>query len=374
MAEGNSDRVILIAGAGPVGLTAALELARRGFVPRIVDRDEGPAPLSESRALLVNARTLALLAPSGATPGIVARGQRIEGLRIFSRDRQLAAVDATGLPGPYENHCLPQGETGRVLLARLAAFGVEPEWRTEAIRLGGDPDNPEVTLRMPSGNEETVRPDILVDAEGAHSVVRKALGIGFPGESVPNAFYLADYRYDRPLDASHAEGHFYNPGAIAHFPVRADTLRFVSTMPDFAERIEHPATVVETPWTASFRVSFRHADPMSKGNVFLVGDAAHIHSPVGGRGMNLGIEDACWLAWLISEGREQDYSGYRVQTARKVLSVTHLLTRMILMSNPVAIALRNAILPIATRIPAFSHRLRTTLAGFDTPAPPWLKP
>lgn len=373
--DGNiSGRTIFIAGAGPVGLTAALELARRGFIPRIVDREEGPAPLSESRALAINARTLALLEPGDVTPEIVARAQHVEALRIFSHDKRLATVDATGIPGRYDGlHCLPQGDTERILLDRLARFQIAPEWRTEVVRLGADPTAPEVTVRKADGTEETVRCDILVDAEGAHSVIRKALGIGFPGESVPNTFFLADYRYEYPVDTGHAEVHFFNPGAIARIPVRADTLRYVSTLADFAERIDHPAAVAEVPWKASFHVSFRHVDPMSKGNVFLAGDAAHVHSPVGGRGMNLGIEDACWLAWLISEGREQDFSRRRIETARHVLVQTHQLTRMILMRNPVAIAVRNTVLPLVARIPALRRRMVTSVAGFDTPAPPWLQ-
>ncbi|HET7411690.1 MAG TPA: FAD-dependent monooxygenase [Pararhizobium sp.] len=364
---------IIVSGAGPVGLAAALELARRGFAPRIVDKADGPAPLTESRALAVNPRTLALLEPSGASEEIIAAAQHIREMRIRSRDKRLVMLDLTAMEGRYKGiRGLAQGRTERILIERLAAFGIAPERQTELTLTGTDPAKPEVMLRHADGREETARPDILIVAEGAHSEARHALGIGFPGESVKHAFYLADFRYDRAIDTGHGEAVFFNPGVFARLPVAADTLRYISTMPNFTDLIDHPASVVETPWKTDFHVSFRHVDPMSKGNIFLAGDAAHIHSPVGGRGMNLGIEDACWLAFLISEGREADYSGLRTATARTVLSKTQQMTRMILLANPLAIAARNALMPLALNMPAIRRKAILSVAGLDTPAPPWL--
>lgn len=364
---------IIISGAGPVGLAAALELARRGFRPRIVDKSDAPAPLTESRALAVNPRTLALLEPSGASEEIVAAGQHIRAMRIRSRDKLLFKLDATAIEGRYKGmRGLAQGRTERILIDRLAGFGIAPERQTELTLTGTDPAKPEVLLRRADGREETARPDILIAAEGAHSEIRHALGIGFPGESVKHGFYLVDFRYDRPIDTSHGEAVFFNPGVFARLPVAADTLRYISTMPNFTDLIDHPAPIVETPWKTDFHVSFRHVDPMSKGNIFLAGDAAHIHSPVGGRGMNLGIEDACWLAFLISEGRETEYSGLRTATARIVLSKTHQMTRMVLLANPLAIAARNTLMPLALGIPAIRRKALASIAGLDTPAPPWL--
>jgi 2-polyprenyl-6-methoxyphenol hydroxylase-like FAD-dependent oxidoreductase len=111
---------------------------------------------------------------------------------------------------------------------------------------------------------------------------------------------------------------------------------------------------------------------MQKGCAFLLGDAAHIHSPVGGRGMNLGIEDACWLAWLISEGRESEYSSLRMPVAKHVLRQTENNTRAIPLSNALAIWLRNTLAPLAFKIPIFRDRMLRGVSGLDTPAPPWL--
>ena len=368
MSQALAGRSVLIAGAGPVGMTAALELARGGFAPRIVDKGDGPAPISESRALAVNTRSLELLAPSGASSEIVAQAQHITEMRVRSRRHPLVTIDLSASPGRYRGvHGLAQGRTERILMERLEGHGVGIEWRKEAR-----PGAPEVTLASADGSEEVVRPDLLIAADGAHSGIRKALGIGFPGESVGSTFYLADIRYEQPLDTHFGEVVFFDPGVIARLPVGGDTFRYISTMENFLDLIDHPARVAGMPWKTDFHVSFRHVDPMSKGNVFLAGDAAHIHSPVGGRGMNLGIEDACWLAWLISQGRERDYSRLRVGTARAVLKQTHMMTRMVLLRNRAATAARGFLLPLAFRVPAVRHKVLRAIAGHDTPHPPWL--
>lgn len=233
---------ILIAGAGPAGLTAALELARRGFVPRIVDDGEGPVPLEESRALGINARTLTLLSPSGVAERIVTAAQPVAHFRIRSEAKPLADVDTRQVPGRFGAiHALSQGATERLLIEALAAHGITPEWQTavmtEAIN---DLQKPEVTLRCGDRGTETVRPDILIGADGAHSAMRKALGVGFPGEALEAYFYIADFRYAKPVDSHFVEITLCDPGMIGRLPVSSDVLRYISTQEDFESRIVHP--------------------------------------------------------------------------------------------------------------------------------------
>lgn len=185
-------RSVLIAGAGPVGLTAALELARRGFAPRIIDDGTGPTPVEESRALGVNARTLTLLSLSGVAERIVEAAQSIDCFRVRTGGKILFELDAKQVEGRFSAiRGLAQGHTERLLLEALSAYGIAPEWQT-AIVAGeiADFQKPEVTLRHADGAMEAVRPDILVGADGAHSVVRKAMGAGFPGEALEAYFYL----------------------------------------------------------------------------------------------------------------------------------------------------------------------------------------
>ena len=197
------------------------------------------------------------------------------------------------------------------MAARLAEFGIVPQWGTAfegfAEAKSGKPVS---KLSGPKGVEE-FEADIVIGADGARSLVRKSLGLDFAGEGFPETFHLADVVYDRDIERDFVQARFQNPGVIAYIPVNKRTFRYISTLPDFKDRIQHPAEPVEIVWESTFKVSFRHVSSMQKGNVFLAGDAAHIHSPVGGRGMNLGIEDACWLAWLISEGRQGEYTSLR---------------------------------------------------------------
>ncbi len=366
-------RSILIAGAGTTGLTAALELARRGFRPRIVDNDAGPVPMVESRALGVNARILALLGPSRVADAILQEAQQIAQFRIVAKTSRLATLDITKVPGRHSAmHMLAQGHTERLLLSKLDDFEVDPEWQTTVETVSGDLTRPVVSLRRPDGTLETATFDIVISADGAHSAIRKAVGIGFPGEALESSFYLADFRYKREIDPHFVEMQLFDPGMIGRLPVDREVLRYISTLPDFEERIEHPAPVAEVTWRSNFRIHFRHVETMSKGNVFLAGDAAHIHSPAGARGMNLGIEDACWLAWLISEGREGDYDRLRMPAVKTVLKQTRQLTTLFTMSNPLAISMRNLAVPVLFRLPAFSRKLLRGVAGYDTPSPPWI--
>jgi 2-polyprenyl-6-methoxyphenol hydroxylase-like FAD-dependent oxidoreductase len=366
-------RRILIVGAGATGLTAALELARRGYRPRIIDSDAGPVPLLESRALGINARTLTLLSPSRVTDLILQEARQIARFRVTSNGKTLVNLDTTKIPGPYSAvHALAQGHTERLLLGKLSDYEVEPEWQTILETVGGDLSMPQVTFRKKDGAVETASFDIVIGADGAHSAVRKGAGIGFPGEALESSFYLADFRYATPIDPHFAEITLFDPGMIGRLPVEDDVLRYISTLPDFESRIKHPAPIAERVWASNFRIHFRHVDRMAKGNVFLAGDAAHIHSPAGARGMNLGIEDACWLAWLISEGRESEYADLRMPAVKTVLKQTYTLTSLVTMANPFAIALRNFIAPFAFIVPGVARNMLRGVSGYDTPSPPWI--
>jgi 2-polyprenyl-6-methoxyphenol hydroxylase-like FAD-dependent oxidoreductase len=342
--------------------------------PRIVDADEGPTPLNESRALAVNLRTLKLLEPAGLSERIVAEAQLVRQMRIYAGDRLLVTADTMHIDGgKYRGmHVLPLGRTERLFVERLAELGFAPEWRTSCEKLSSPEARPVATLLRPDGSREEAAFDLVIGADGAHSAVRKAVGLPFAGEALDETFHIADYRYAEDVDTSFGEARLFDPGVVARLPVDRRTLRYVSTLADFRDRIRHPAAIESVPWETTFKVSFRHVEAMSSGSVFVIGDAAHIHSPVGGRGMNLGIEDACWLAWLISEGREAEFSALRLPAVRLVVGETLSNTRMVLMKNPVAIALRNLAMPILGRIPALSRRTLASTLGLDTPPPPWL--
>jgi 2-polyprenyl-6-methoxyphenol hydroxylase-like FAD-dependent oxidoreductase len=368
----NFDPRILVVGAGPVGLTAALELSRRGFEPHIIDNDGEPTP--ESRALGVNARTLELLEPSGATERLLARGLRIEGLVLRMGPRELARVATSDIPHRFNFILsLPQSDTERLLIEALAERGVTVGWRTRLQSLESDKAGFACRLDR-DGTPTIVHPATLIGADGAGSTVRKGLGIGFGGESFPGEWGLADVELaDWPFAPSMAVVTLGPHQVCAFIPIREGFGRFISNHPDVLNRLPPEAKVKSVTWQSTFRISFRQVSTYQQGNAFLAGDAAHIHSPVGGRGMNLGIEDACWLAWLTAEGRTQDYTALRWPAGRKVLDFTNQQTRQITSRSLWADVLRRYLGPAILKVPVIRRRLLTRVAGLDTPEAPWLQ-
>lgn len=370
MAASTASKSILVVGAGPVGLTAALELQRRGFSPRVIDKAAGPA--SESRALAVNPRTLDILGPSGVTEELLAIGNPVSRLDVTQDARRLLSVRIGRLRHRYPFMLIvPQADTERILMHALAQRGIEVEWGTEVMDVAWQGDRPQAMLAT-ADDTELLEPDLLIGADGAHSTVRQVARIPFAGESYPMVFALADVRYPLPRDAHVATVELFRGGAVASFPFDAYTFRHAGTSGDIVELVKDRRTASEVLWRSTFHVSFRQVSSFRRGNVFLAGDSAHIHSPVGGRGMNLGIEDAAWLAYLIAEGREADYSDLRGRAARRVLKQTHRMTDFIFQ--------RNMVRPLVARlagtwllaIPMIEQLALRRLAGLDTPTPPWL--
>ncbi|HUE44949.1 MAG TPA: FAD-dependent oxidoreductase [Aestuariivirgaceae bacterium] len=366
-----SDPEILVVGAGPVGLAAALELARRGFSPRIIDNDAAPTP--ESRALGVNARTLELLEPSGATERLLAHAIRINGFVLRMGLQELARVPTTDIPHRFNFMLsLPQSDIERLLIEALAERDIAIDWRTRLQSLDAGQGNLSCRLEH-EGTSSVVQPATVIGADGAHSVVRKSLGIGFGGESFPGEWGLADVVLaDWPFPFDRAVITLDRHSVCGFIPMAEGFGRFVSNHPDVLDRLPPDARVKSVVWQSTFRISFRQVSTYQQGNAFLAGDAAHIHSPVGGRGMNLGIEDACWLAWLKAEGRTQEYTALRWPAGRTVLDFTEQQMRQIVSRSLWADVLRRWLAPAILKLPAVRRRLLSRVAGLDTAPAPWL--
>ena len=354
---------ILIAGAGPVGLAAAVELQRRGFTPRIIDRDGGPSP--ESRALAVSPRTLDLLEPSGAAALMLERMHRVRRVKLRMGLQTFIDADLSVLPHRFNFlGVLPQSDTERCLIEVLGARGTKVGWNTELKA---------IATRGEGFDCDGAPADLLIGADGAHSTVRHWLNLGFPGESAPQVFGLADVELDRwphPWDC--IVGSFFDSHVAAFIPMREGFGRFVTSRPDILDALPADAKIGRVVWQAQFKINYRQAGSYQKGNAFLAGDAAHIHSPVGGRGMNLGIEDAAWLAWLIASGRSAEYTGLRHPPGAMVLKQTALNTSTVAGRGTVRAAFLRYILPLIIRLPFTRTPLLRRLAGLDTPPAPWL--
>lgn len=371
MADFPAQPSILIVGAGPSGLTAAIELARRGYRPRIVDRDEGPP--TESRALAVNPRSLSVLEPSGATARLLSTGRRMHHVHFHTAEHEFLTLQVSDLGGPYPFMLvLPQGEIEALLAQVLRGLGIAVEWRTELVALTQEDGRIHAGLNG-AGGAEPVESDILVGADGAHSAVRHQLGLEFPGSAYETEWGLADVRVRTklPLDGVHAFD--LAPVLFAMVPIRGDLVRLISDQPDVLNHVPPQIAYGEVSWVSTFRISHRQTETYQAGNVFLTGDAAHIHSPFGGRGMNLGIEDAAWLAWQIAEGRTEDYTKDRWPVGRQVLRTVDPATRLMAADGWLARLARRRLMPLMLALPALRRRALRRLAGQDTPFPPWLE-
>ncbi len=335
----STDRPVLVAGAGPTGLAAALELARQGRPVRIIDKKPGRS--QHSKAIGVNARTLELLEASGVTERLLATGLRIRHLSFRSAERLLATIDLGRVHHRYNFMlALLQAETEALLEQRLAEYGTKVEWTTELKGLEAGADRVRAQL-VAGGEERTVEADHLIGADGAHSTVRHALGLAFEGETDASEWWLADVRMAWPFGEAEVSV-FARPAAVlAVIPIEPGLFRLVSNGPDPLTLLPAGATVAEEIWRSAFKISYRQVRTYGQGRVFLAGDAAHVHSPVGARGMNLGIEDGTILARKLALGGLETYSAERHPVGARVIRQTHALTRLVTVKSPLARWLRD---------------------------------
>jgi 2-polyprenyl-6-methoxyphenol hydroxylase-like FAD-dependent oxidoreductase len=312
-----ADPQVLIVGAGPTGLALALWLARLGVRVRLVDRAAEPG--TTSRALAVQARTLELYRQLGLAEDLVARGLEFAAANLWIRGRRVARAAfgemGRGLsPYPYML-ILPQDEHERLLIRRLEAEGVAVERRTELLGLEEVPRGVLARLRRPDGTEEACGADYLAGCDGSRSTVRQALGIGFPGGTYAHLFYVADAQGSGPVMDGELHAALDEAQFVAAFPMKgAGHARLIGMAEAPGDRREALAweevgkgvlgrlgvEVERVNWFSTYHVHHRVADRFRHGRAFLLGDAAHIHSPVGGQGMNTGIADAANLAWKLA--------------------------------------------------------------------------
>jgi 2-polyprenyl-6-methoxyphenol hydroxylase-like FAD-dependent oxidoreductase len=376
---------VLVVGAGPTGLTLACELARRGLAVRVVDQALEPAP--ESRALGVHARTLELLDQGLCVADrLVARGLPMRAVAVHARGRRIARARFDELDSPFPFVLsLPQSETERVLGERLRELGGDVERGLRFTGLATRADGVAATLVARDGGREDAAAAWLVGCDGAHSAVRGALGLPFEGARYEEPFVLGDVRIRGELPRDEARVFLSPAGVLALFPLPGEggAWRVIAEAGglDLARPLDLAAlqalvdaraagalALSEPGWLASFTVHRRQVPSYRAGRVLLAGDAAHLHSPIGGQGMNLGIQDAVNLAWKLAlvhargapDGRLDSYQAERHPVGAATLRRTDLATRLATLHSPAGRELRDG---LARAVAALRPLRRVALRG-----------
>jgi 2-polyprenyl-6-methoxyphenol hydroxylase-like FAD-dependent oxidoreductase len=374
------DTEVLIVGAGPTGLMLACQLARRGVQPLLIDRHAGPA--RETRALGVQARTLEIYAQLGILERALELGHKGTGANIWARGRRSARVPlgetGTGAtPYPFV-FILGQDDNERIMGERLRALGGEIRWRTELTGIEQHGDHVAATLKEPDGTSRTVKARWVGGCDGAHSAVREMNGIGFPGAPYEHVFFVADVEAGGPMVPGELNVFLWKLRFHAFFPMRGENhWRIVGILPDelagrkdvtFADVLPYLKSewsegieVKRCTWFSTYRIHHRAAARFREGRCFLLGDAAHIHSPVGAQGMNTGLQDAYNLGWklaAVAKGKAgpellDSYEEERVPVARRLLETTDRAFRLVVSENWLAAIARTH---LVARLAAFVLR------------------
>lgn len=360
---------VLIVGAGPTGLWLALWLTRLGIHVRIVDR--AAAPGTTSRALAVHARTMEFGDQIGIAHALVEAGVEVDALNFWAGGRRAARVPVRRIgegdsPFPFPL-ILPQDVHERLLIERLNDIGVRVERSIEVTRVEQNEQRVRAVLTR-DGVEEIVDAAYLAGCDGASSTVREQLGIGFPGGTYSGAFYVADVDASGPAVDGSAHVDIEDEDFAIVFPLKAgERVRLVGLLRDGVDSdreisfddirgraIAHlKLHVTDVRWFSTYRVHHRVADRFGSGRIFLLGDAAHIHSPVGGQGMNTGIGDAVNLSWkLAAVLRERadasllaTYEPERIAFARQLVATTDRAFTVVTASGGLARFVRTRLMP-----------------------------
>jgi 2-polyprenyl-6-methoxyphenol hydroxylase-like FAD-dependent oxidoreductase len=378
---------VLIVGAGPTGLALALWLTRFGVRLRIIDKNEGAAPFS--RALGVHARTLEFYRQLGFADAAVASGVAVPSINLWARGRRVVSVPfrnvGEGLtPYPFVLD-FAQDEHERLLIAQLGLSGVTVERRTELIALRHDEQSACATLQLPNGIEEECRCQYIAGCDGIHSTVREAAGVLFGGGTYEHLFYVADVTGRGPTVDQGIHVDLDESDLLAIFDMKAkDHVRLVGTVPAQADPDRQSVTfddvsprlitqlqlrVDRVNWFSTYRVHHKVASRFRTGRVFLLGDAAHVHSPVGAQGMNTGIGDAVNLAWKMAaviDGTAtarllDSYEFERIAFARRLVDTTDRAFEIATRTGRVAAFVRTKLFPVAVSVLFRSRAVRRFL-------------
>jgi 2-polyprenyl-6-methoxyphenol hydroxylase-like FAD-dependent oxidoreductase len=375
----NPNLDVLVVGAGPVGLVAGCELARRGIRVRVIDKLVQPT--DQSRAIAIHARSLDMFDRMGIVDEMLSTGIKARGMQLYAGHSKLFRVPLGDVDSAFPfTLTTAQTETERVLAKHLELLGVTVDRGVELAALNQDDGAVHATLQHADGSTEQVSASWVIGADGGHSRVRKMVGTKLAGSFVGERFLLGDVVCEHSLDSDSMHTFFSPDGPVVVLPMRDGRMRFLAQLHDAPgtsadlQRHMHPTQdelqavidrriggirVMHSHWLTSFEIHHARVPAFRWGRVFLAGDAAHIHSPAGGQGMNTGMQDAFNLAWKLAavvdaaagEALLDSYQAERAPVADQVIAFTDRLTRAGTLSG-LPRRIRDMVIRMLSHVPA----------------------
>lgn len=330
---------ILIVGVGPSGLACAVELARNGLMPIVIDKKAGPSTLS--KALGIRPKTLKLLEPSGVSKRLLDLGIIIEQAHIHLNSVYKTTWQLYKKSKPQTRLvCLPQADTENLLTDALASYGGQILYEHTLTHFEQTTGGIRATI-----NNQIESFDCIIGADGSHSATRTLAHISYPGITLPETWSIADVTSKTPLKP-HISFFINSDGFTIIIPLQAHRFRVASNSPHCLETLPKALSYDQILHQGAFRIDIRQATTYQKGQVYLIGDAAHCHSPIGGRGMNLGIEDGISLARHILSGTPKHYGPLALKRGKHIIATSERARKLFSKPRHLAFLIHASTLPI----------------------------
>ena len=354
----NRDKDILIVGAGPSGLSLAIFLSDLGYAPTIIDKKKSISPFS--KALGVNPRTLELFKDAKITDRFLSNGRKMEAINIWKGNKHLFKNQFSKINHEFAFMLIqPQKESEEILLEEVTERNIEVKYGHAFHKMIEKGEKYETTIDHLGVKQY----DIVIGADGGKSHVREALQISMDGFTYDEDWEVLDVILDLPLNKDEGHIRIFDEGGMIMIRLKDDVWRIAGNMKDILNYLPTNTKVGKIIWTSNFRINHKLANTLSTHNTALIGDAAHLHSPIGARGMNLGIEDAWIVSQLIKENRLHDYTDERISFLNQTVARVNMMTMAFAGNSNMSRLLRKNIGLFRLLFPIVMPRARKFILG-----------